>query len=693
MGAGTRPPPGPGERARSRTVGGWSGAAPGPAPCDGGMPLSPNQIPTSPMTFEIFLVYAILAGTVLLFVWEKLRLDVVALLALLALTLSGTLSAPEALAGFADPVVIMIAALFVVGDGLFRTGVAQAMGKLPGKWAGDSEVRLLVIIMALVAVLSGFMSSTGTVAVMLPVVMGLAWARDIPPSKLLIPLSVASLIGGMLTLIGTAPNIVVSNHLEAMGRDPFGFFSFTPIGIAVVVVGIAFMGLVGRRFLPDRPSPGAPRKGADDLTMEEMAGSWELQPRLFRLRIPADSPVAGRTLADLDLPDAFGITVLEVLEAAEQERRRRLPRPPLPGKGRRKRGGARKEGGEEDTDDSRWAKELQPALANTELAQGQIILVEGSPDGVARIVGRGWVILEEEAEEGELTARETGIAEVLLTPRSRLVGRDLKALRFRDRYQLTVLAIKRMGELVEGDIRETPLRFGDMLLVQGPWEKIRLLQAEDRDFVVAMAPREMGPALQPLERAPLAVGIMVGMMLLMTFGLVPAVTAVLLAAVAMVVSGCVGAADAYRSVNWESVVLIAGILPVATALENTGGMQLIVDGLGSVLEGAGPLLLLVALFVLTSALSQVISNTATAVLLAPIAFQLALGIGAAPEPFMMTIAVAASTAFATPVASPVNTLVLGPGGYRFGDFFKVGVLLQLLVLAVTVLLVPLLFPF
>ena len=663
------------------------------------MPLASNQTQVPHMTFDIFLVYAILAVTILLFVSERLRLDVVALLALLALTLSGILSAPEALAGFADPVVIMIAALFVVGEGLFRTGVAQAMGKLPGKWAGDSEVRLLVIVMALVAVLSGFMSSTGTVAVMLPVVMGLAWARDISPSKLLIPLSVASLIGGMLTLIGTAPNIVVSNHLAAMGRDPFGFFSFTPIGIAVVVVGIGFMGLVGRRFLPDRPSPGAPRRGADDPTMEEMAGSWDLHPRLFRLRIPADSPIAGRTLADLNLPDAFGVTVLELLEPGEKDSslRRRLGRPPLPGMGRR-RDRAADEAGEGKPRGGRTAdrdpdEHLTAALADSVLTPGHILLVDGSADGVARMVGRGHVVLESDDLEGDPTARDAGIAEVLLTPRSRLLGRNLKEIRFRDRYQLTVLAIKRMGELVEGDIRDVPLRFGDMLLVQGPWEKIRLLQREDRDFVVAMAPREMEPALQPLDRAPLAVGIMVGMMLLMTFDLVPAVTAVLLAAVAMVVSGCVGAADAYRSVNWESVVLIAGILPVATALENTGGMQLIVDGLGSALEGSGPLLLLVALFVLTSALSQVISNTATAVLLAPIAFQLAVGIGAAPEPFMMTIAVAASTAFATPVASPVNTLVLGPGGYRFGDFFKVGVLLQLLVLAVTVVLVPLLFPF
>ncbi len=634
------------------------------------------------MTGSILLVYGILAVTVLLFVSERLRLDVVALMALLALTLTGILSPEEALAGFADPVVIMIAALFVVGDGLFQTGVASSLGRLPARLAGNSETRLLIVIMLLVAILSGFMSSTGTVAVMLPVVMGLAWARDIPPSKLLIPLSVASLLGGMLTLIGTAPNIVVSNHLEAMGRDPFGLFAFTPIGVAMVIVGIAFMALVGRRLLPDRPAVGAP-SGKDDPSVEELAGSWGLPAQLHRLHLPVDSPLIGSSLKELDWAGSLGLTVLEVLRESGERGRFR------PGRIRDRR---RREAGSSDAS-SREDREMEPALADTVLRAGDLLLVQGSPDGVARLVSRGHVRLIEETREGDPTAEESGIAEVLLTPRSRLLGRTLKEILFRDHYQLSVIGVKRMGELLEGELGDVALRFGDTLLVQGEWEAIRRLGRETRNFVVTLAPREMGPALQPLDRAPVAVAIIVGMLGLMTFGVVPAVTAVLVAAVAMVLFRCVTVEDAYRSVNWESVVLIAGILPMATALENTGGMQLIVDQLADAMEGTGPILLLVVLFVLTSALSQVISNTATAVLLAPIAFQLSAGIGANPEPFMMTIAVAASTAFATPVASPVNTLVLGPGGYRFGDFFKVGVALQALVLVVTVVLVPLLFPF
>jgi di/tricarboxylate transporter len=621
------------------------------------------------VTLEIAIVYGILLGAILLFVSERLRLDVVALLALLALSLTGILTPDEALAGFADPVVLIIAGLFVVGDGLFQTGVARAMGKIPARIAGESEVGLLVVIMVLVALLSGFMSSTGTVAVMLPVVMGLAWARHISPSKLLIPLSVASLLGGMLTLIGTAPNIVVSNHLEAMGREPFGFFSFTPVGLVMVVVGIGFMALVGRKLLPDRPSPSRPP--ATDLpSADELAGAYGLETTVFRVRVPDDSELAGKSLEEADLPGGWGLNVVGFTAEAPRGRSggRKMP--------------------------FRGEKEVLARLPRSgdRLEAGAILLLQGSPDGLARLTGAGDLQLLEEDPDA-LGGSETGIVEVLLTPRSRLLGKTLREYGFRDRYHLTVVGVKRLGELLGGDIRGQPLRFGDTLLVQGPWEDIRVLERESRDFVLALAPREMADALQPLHRAPVAVGILVGMMLLMTLGIVPTVTAVLLAAVAMVLTGCVPAGDAYRSVNWESVVLIAGILPMATALEKTGGMDLMVSTLGFALSDAGPYLLLGALFVITSVLSQVISNTATAVLIAPIAYQLALAAEVAPEPLMMTIAVAASTAFATPVASPVNTLVLGPGGYRFGDFFKVGVAIQGLILVATLLVVPLLFPF
>lgn len=639
------------------------------------------------MTPSALLVFGILVLTIVLFVSERLRLDVVALMALLALTLTGILTAEEALAGFADPVVLMIAALFVVGDGLFQTGVARAMGRLPARLAGDSEVRLLVVIMVLVALLSGFMSSTGTVAVMLPVVMGLAWARDLSPSKLLIPLSVASLLGGMLTLIGTAPNLVVSQHLESLGREGFGMFAFTPIGLIMVVAGITFMAFLGRHLLPERPGSARPMRSGDP-SLQEMAQDWALGASLFRLQILEDSPLVGPRLLELNLPSRFGITVTEI-EPGE-----------APGGG----GSGASDGSSaftplRDLRRRRQDRPVRPVVATpeTRLSVGDVMVVLGDADAVHRMVARlGLTLLDEEISTDrwlEQNGQGLGMAEALLTPRSSLVGKTLKEIRFRDRYQVSVLGIKRLGTLVEGDLRDLPLRFGDTLLVKGSWKAIRRLQAESRNLVVAMAPREMDDALAPLGKAPLAVAIMIGMMILLTLGVVPAVTAVLLAAVAMVLTGCVTPQDAYRAVNWESVILIAGILPMATALEKTGGMAWMVDLLSHGLDDAGPLLLLVSLFILTSALSQVISNTATAVLLAPIASSLALGMGVRPEPFLMTLAVAASTAFATPVASPVNTLVLGPGGYKFGDFFRVGVALQGIILILTALVVPWLFPF
>lgn len=618
------------------------------------------------MTFEIAVVYAVLVGAIGLWASDRLRMDLVALMALLVLAVTGILTPAEALAGFADPVVLMIAALFVVGEGLFQTGVAQAMGRLPARLAGNSEARLLAVVMVMVALLSAFMSSTGTVAVMLPVVVGLAWERGIPPSRLLIPMAVASLLGGMLTLIGTAPNIVVSNHLAAMGREPFGFFEFTPVGAVMVLVGIAFTTLFGRRLLPERRPP-APESAPPTTSVTALVEAYGLAGTLFHARVPETSPLAGRTIEESRIRQRFGVTVVGVRRPGPRESVRR----PGPREG---------------------AGRLEPAPPDTRIAPGDWLYLHGLPKAIADFVGTQRLELLSDAE-GDAVPEGMGLVEVLLTPGSRLLGRTLEESGIREKYRVTVLSIRRMGEPILENIGALPLRFGDTLLVKGAWERIRLLQGERRDFVVTGLPAELDRAVRPYTRAPLAVSILVAMMALLTVGPVPAVFAVLLAAVGMVLGGCVGGDEAYRSINWQSVVLIAAVLPVATALEKTGGMALIVEVLGGGLGETTPFLLLAFLFVLTSLLSQVISNTATAVLLTPIAFELAVGMGAAPEPFLMTIAVAASTAFATPIASPVNTLVLGPGGYRFGDFFRIGVALQLLVLAATLLVVPLLFPF
>lgn len=616
------------------------------------------------MTVQIALVYAVLIGAVALWASDRLRMDLVGVLALLVLALTGVLSPAQALAGFSDPVVLMIAGLFIVGEGLFRTGVAQAIGGLPARVAGESEVKLLAAIMLMVAGLSAFMSSTGTVAIMLPAVVGLAWERGIPPSRLLIPLAVASLLGGMLTLIGTPPNIVVSNHLADMGRARFNFFAFTPVGLVMLVIGIAFMVLVGRRLLPERPPPRGESR-PPDTSVAVLSETYGLAGTLFSVRVRPESPVVGRSIEELQIRKRYGVNVVGIVREADRRAAER----------------------------GRLAHdELEPTPPSTRFRAGDVVYLQGMPRAVAGLVGAQHLDLLGDEGAGDVP-EGLGLVEVLLTPGSRLLGRTIEGSEIRESYRVTVLSIRRMGEPILENLGDTELRFGDTLLVKGAWDRINALQREQRDFVVTGVPRELDRAVRPYHRAPLAVGILVIMMGLMTFNIVAPVLAVMAAAAAMVLTGCVSGDEAYRSIDWRSVVLIASVLPVATALEITGGMALIVDGLGGALDQVGPLALLASLFVLTSVMSQVISNTATAVLLAPIAFQLAVNLGARPEPFLMGIAVAASTAFATPIASPVNTLVLGPGGYRFGDFFKIGVSLQLLLLVATLLVVPLLFPF
>lgn len=608
---------------------------------------------------QIVLAYGIILGAVALFISDRLRPDLVAILALLALALTGLVTPAEALAGFADPVVVMIAALFVVGEGLYRTGMAERMARLPARFA-TGEVSLLVTVMLMAGVLSAFLSSTGTVAIMLPVVVGLARERKVAPSRLLIPLSVAALLGGMLTLIGTAPNLIASQQLASAGHAPFAFFDFTPVGLVMMALGIGFFVLVGRRWLPHREAPGERAAGAasaatgEAVTHRELLARYGVAASIRMLEVPAGSPLAGRTLRELDLRRRLGVDLLDIRSGYE--------------------GGPR------------------PVVPDTRIDEGDLLRVMGRPEQVAELVDEGLAL----AGNGDVDPglpEDLGLAEVLLTPRSRLIGKTLVEARFREVYRVTALGAMRVGQPVMEPPRDLRLRFGDTLLVKGPWQRIRNLSSERRDLVVVASPPD-AEAQPPLRRAPVAGAIVLFMMALLTLDLVPQALAVILAAALMALTGCVRGDEAYRAVNWQSVVLIAGVLPMATALEKSGGLALAVSALGGVLDGGTPPhLVLAVLFVATSVLSQVMSNTATAVLLAPVALKVALEAGHAPEPFLMAVAVAASTAFATPIASPVNTLVIGPGGYRFGDFFKTGVALQVILLAATLVVVPALFPF
>jgi di/tricarboxylate transporter len=608
------------------------------------------------VTFEITLVLGLLLATIGLFASGRLRMDIVAILLIIALMLTGLLSPREALAGFGDPLVILIAGLFVVGEGLFRTGVAFSVGNWLMRVAGTNQTRLLVMMMLVVAVLSAFMSNTGAVAIFIPVALNLATKAEVPASRLLLPMAYAGSIGGMLTLIGTPPNLAVSTELARAGLEPFNFFSFTPIGLLVLVAAITFILLFSPALLPNKAPAG--QQTAVRMTLADLMDSYEIRGRAHLFRLMPESPLVGSTLAQSLLRTRFGVTVIGLLRG---ERSRPV---------------------------------ITPALIQTEYRVGDIVFLIGSETEVNDLLSSvsGFERMPIEKEHRSIVAKELGVVEVLLTPKSRLIGHSIREARFREDHGLSVLAIQRKGKPLRENLLDARLDFGDSLLVGGGWRHIDLLQRNRQDFVVLTLPREMDEVAPYRERANWALGIVAAMLALMAFGIVPSVTAVLLAATAMVLARCVTMEEAYRAVNWQSVVLIAGMLPMAVALGKTGALDLMVDGMIGTLGNFGPVVMMAGLFLLTTVFSQFISNTATAVLIAPIAIGAAAGLGVSPYPLLMTVALAASTAFSTPMASPVNTLVMGPGNYAFADFIKLGVPLQLLAMVITLLAVPLLFP-
>ena len=603
------------------------------------------------MNTQLLVALAILLVMLALFIHNRLRLDLVAVLGLLALVLTGVISTGEALAGFSDSVVLMIAGLFVVGAGLFQTGVADAIGHRVEALAGASPLMLTAVIMLVTAVLSGFLSSTGTVAVMLPVVLAIARRRRISPSLLLMPLAYAALLGGMLTLIGTPPNLVVSAQMAQSGFEPFGFFSFTLPGLVMLLVGMTYVLLLGPLLLKDRQPVTA---GPAEPSWADLFRQYGLDERLQQLRVPQGSLLAAADVSSSELRSRFGVSVLAVAST---------------------------------TPKGRFVRKAEPG---TMIRDHDDMYVIGSDLAVREVVDRfGLRVVQRRAELPEALL----LVDAVVPPRSAFIGRTLRQLRLHSGAGVTVLA-HRAGGSGEGSLLELdldrPLSAGDALLMTGSAKSLASTARSKRDLVLLEDLQEDGSERAHL--APVAIGVMLAMMLAMTFGIVDNVIAVLLAAVALVLTRCVTVEEGYRSINFEAVVLIAAILPMATALDKTGGLAMAADYLLAATGSFGPLVLMGVLFVFTAALSQVVSNTATTVLVAPIALQAALSMDVNPYALLMTIAIAASSAFATPVSSPVNTLVLSAGGYRFGDFVRFGVPLQLLMLIATLIAVPLLFP-
>ncbi|WP_407264349.1 SLC13 family permease [Klebsiella quasipneumoniae] len=610
------------------------------------------------MNGELIWVLSLLAIAVVLFATGKVRMDAIALMVIVAFVLSGTLTLTEAFSGFSDPNVILIAALFIIGDGLVRTGVATKMGAWLVSVAGNSETKMLIYLMLTVAGLGAFMSSTGVVAIFIPVVLSVSARMNTSPSRLMMPLSFAGLISGMMTLVATPPNLVVNSELLRERLHGFSFFSVTPIGLVVLILGIVYMLAV--RFMLKTDNGDSARDGRKRSTFRDLIREYHLTGRARRLAIRPGSPMIGQRLDDLKLRERYCANVIGV---------------------------------------ERWRR-FRRVIVNvngvSEFRARDVLLIDMSASDVDLRQFCGEQMLEPMVLRGEYfadQALDVGMAEVALIPDSEMIGKTVREIAFRTRFGLNIVGMKRDGKAMDGSVVDEPLQLGDILLVVGNWRQIALLAKRGRDFVVLNMPVEVDDASPAHSQAPHAIFCLVLMVALMLTDEIPNPIAAIIACLLMGKFRCINAESAYKAIHWPSIILIVGMMPFALALQKTGGVDLVVKGLMDVAGGEGPYLMLGCLFVMCAAIGLFISNTATAVLMAPIALAAAKSMGVSPYPFAMVVAMAASAAFMTPVSSPVNTLVLGPGKYSFSDFVKIGVPFTVLVMVVCVLLIPVLFPF
>ena len=780
------------------------------------------------MTPQISIVLTILGLAIILFITEKIRVDIVALIVLVSLTLTGLITPTEALSGFSNPAVVTVWAILILSSALSITGVAGLIGRPLLRMGGASEARLIAMIMILVGVLSGFMNDIGVAALMLPVVVDIARRTGRPPSRLLMPLAFAALLGGLNTLIGTPPNILISEALYQYGMEPFHMFDYTPTGVVIMLGGIAFMVLIGRHLLPSRDI-----KNLTENNQTTPGEFFSLPERLFVIRLPDDSALDGKTLAESRFGAALGLNVLAILRKGQNQlapdpsavlyrgdrllvegrpdrlvelRGRRAvilekdqleiehllssevnfvelefsPNSTLPGKTLEQIDFRNRYGGGVVLVVKRGGGVIRTNLEKLPLQQGDILLVQGSQQqlddlrtetdfevshpedlksyhleerlmilrvpsdsalvgkmlresrlgdafglGVMGIIRDGNLDLIPTAEESlaaddlllikgraedlhtleglqnleiddqpppnlsELESEHVGLVDVVLSPRTTLTDKTLRQIHFRDKYGLSVLAIWREGQAYRTNLRDMALRFGDALLLYGPRDRLQMLR-EESDFLVLTEAAQEAPRL---KKAPIALLIMAMVLIPVILDLLPIAIALISGVILMVLTRCLTMEEAYKAIEWKAVFLIAGMLPLGIAMEQTGAAQFLAEGMVRLVGDFGPTAVMAGLFLLAALASQVMPNPAVAVLLAPIAYNTANDLGISPYPLMMIVAVSASAAFLSPVGHSANILVMGPGGYRFSDYTKVGIPLTIVVLLIALVVVPIFWPF
>ena len=590
------------------------------------------------MTYPIALTLFIIVGAVVLFATEKLRVDVIAMLVLLVLALTGLVTPEQAFSGFSSPAVITVWAVYIVSGALFKTGVTDIIGERIARMAGNSEPRLIAIIMLTCGAMSAFMNNIGATAVLLPAVVGISRKSGIPLSKLLIPLSFASLMGGNMTQIGTPPNILASSILTERGLQSFNFFDFTSMGMIVFGTGILYMVLIGRHLLPDR-------KNVEDVQAEV------LREYVTELRVLPDSRLVGHTLADLRLADHYDISILGIIRDG-----RKLSRI----------GGLTRIGAD-----------------NTLIVSGDIQALMGTIETLGLAIEA-----DKKFKLADLDTETVHVFEATLMPLSILKGKTLKELNFRDQYEFTALAIWRQGEILVKRLGDVRLQVGNYLLLKGPRKRI----PEFRENYPFVALERVKVDSQRRDKIPVMLGIMGLVLGLATFAGLHISTSLVIGSILSVLLGVHSMDEAYQAIEWRSVFLIAGMLPLGITMETTGTAQYLADNIVGFAGSYGTIAVLAGIYILAGLITEPMSNAAATVLMVPIGIDIALSLGVNPQTFVLAIVIGASTSFLTPVGHQANVLVMGPGGYRFGDYTRVGWLLNVFILVATMIFLPILWP-
>jgi di/tricarboxylate transporter len=593
------------------------------------------------MTFEIAFVLALVVIAVILFATEKLPVDLVALLVMGALLVSGIISPEEGIAGFSNTATVTVGAMFVLSAGLFKTGAVSYLGRALSRLFKLNLWLALIVTMLIAGILSGFINNTPVVAIFLPILLGVARDLDVSPSKLLMPLSFASMFGGVCTLIGTSTNILVSAIAERHGQPAFGMFEFTPLGAIFFGAGMLYMIFIGIRLIPDR-------RGKGDLTQTFGMGDY-----LIEIILQSEAESLGKNVAESPLVHDLDIDIIEITKSDG----RRIPFP----------------------------------TAETILEVNDILRVRCNVEKIKQLQEREGIALKPEIKwrDKELESEETMLVEAVIAPNSVLDGKTLKDIRFRNHFGGTVLALRHRGEIVHENLETTPLRAGDVLLVKIRRDHLIHLEEHEAFLVVS----EVGlPTFRKRKVIP-AVAIVAGVVLTAAFNILPILISAIVGSILMILVGCLDLEDAYKAIEWKVIFLLAGVLSLGAALEKTGAALLVSDALIAGVGPWGPTALLAAFFLVTTVLTNVMSNNATAALLAPIALAASESLGLSPRPLLMAVTFAASLSFMTPVGYQTNTLIYGPGQYKFADFLRAGTLLNLLFWLLATLLIPLFWPF